>query len=142
MSGAPVPLAAIVQQLLAAFLASESQPLAAQRSLAQKLGALPVYVDLAGCFALRPTGELLFVPSDQSWLDVQEWTADIAPQWRTIALAAAAHQYPQLAVLLPRRPAGASSCAPCQGTGLRVEPQTKATMLCGECLGLGWPPPT
>lgn len=108
------------------------------RTLAQHLGALPIYADLGGYILLRPDGELLFVDIDQDPQDVRVMTTSIEPRWRTLALVVGSEKYPELRELLPVRPNGAQDCRTCGGRG-RVDPTPEVRGLwCGECHGLGW----
>ena len=49
-----------------------------------------------------------------------------------------AERVPELKEWLPKRPAEASDCQLCAGTGWLRLPSSKATILCMDCQGLGW----
>ena len=100
-------------------------------------GALPLWADLGGAILLRPDGMFLELewdqPSEQQPREVDE------PSW-SVALVAGAERYPWLAGLLPSRPEGAIDCSDCHGEGhLRFDTsETRGTVYCGTCDGLGW----
>jgi hypothetical protein len=54
-------------------------------------------------------------------------------------VAIAAVRVPELAAWLPARPAGATDCDPCQGSGWLPPPLNQ--LLCPKCHGMGWVPP-
>jgi hypothetical protein len=136
----PVPLAAMVDARLAEFRGRDDEGLRGERELATRLGALPIYADQRGCYALRPNGQLLFVPNGPGGFDSTTWTDKVEPTWRQIALASAAHRYPEFKVLLPQRATGDADCKECGAVGLRFSPEAPHGQLCSGCLGLGWRP--
>ncbi len=131
----PEHLPAMIAQRLAEFVASADPRLETQRRLAIHLQALPLYADLGACIAIRPSGELISVHSDQDWCAPTEWTHEIESTWRTVALATGSATYPELKALLPARGALDVDCPECTGAGRRPE---LANAVCGACLGLGW----
>ena len=54
-------------------------------------------------------------------------------------VAIAAERVPDLAAWLPARPAGATDCDPCHGSGWLPPPLDQ--LLCPKCHGMGWGPP-
>ena len=96
-------------------------------------GALPLYSDVGGCLALRPDGRVVQIV----WEKPERSFGDAAPNWRWVALVNGAKTYPELRELLPARPAGAPSCANCEGRGALDD-----GVICGVCFGLGFPLPT
>jgi hypothetical protein len=94
-------LASAIEQRLADFLADEDPRRADQRGLAAQLHAIPLYADLGACIAIRPNGELISVHSNQDWSKPKEWTPEIEPKWRTVALATGSRKYLEVKVLLP-----------------------------------------
>jgi hypothetical protein len=106
-----------------------SDPAAEFRDVATRFNALPVYSDVGGTLFVTPSLQILSMRSDETVV-VEEH----APQWKLVALIAAAERFPELKQLLPVRPNGVSVCSICLGTG-RVEQGLR----CGACFGLGWP---
>ena len=104
------------------------------RALARSQNALPIYLDMGGCIALRTGGTFIFHP----W-DTQEFNRDVNPAWQIIALVHGSGKYPSLTSLLPTRNAGDLDCQFCKGTGHFVMgSKTYDRILCGKCFGLGW----
>jgi hypothetical protein len=58
-------LVPLIEQRIAELLASTDPLLRDHRSLATHYGVLPIYTDMGGCLALKPTGEWLFFHHDQ-----------------------------------------------------------------------------
>jgi len=109
-------------------------------SLAKRHDALPVHSDASGILMLRADGQVLEV----CW--GQETLAKPANSYRwLVARVSAARRYPELRVLLPRRPKHADNCSECGGSGLDQNPEAPGKALCRSCTGLGWiyvaPPP-
>ena len=66
-------------------------------SLARTLDALPIYADMGGALLIRPTGEVLEVPIDQSWTDsAPNYRVVDDPTWIKHAYDKCALRYPQL----------------------------------------------
>jgi len=91
---------AAIQRRLEEYLAGTDPASGELRSLALRLQALPLYADPSGAFALRPDGELVFVPGTQDLAAPTEWTTEVEPRWRAVALVAGCERYPELASLL------------------------------------------
>jgi len=93
--------------------------------------ALPVYADIGGSLFLKPNGDVWFQSSESvnSALKLEE-----SPHWRLVARLAAAERFPELAELVPIRPAGAADCSDCEGRGRVLNDLVR----CGVCYGLGW----
>jgi hypothetical protein len=102
--------------------------------------ALPVYADAGGSLFLKPNGEVWFQGNESvnAALKLEE-----SPHWCLVARLAAAERFPELAALVPIRPAGAADCSDCEGSGSVLN----GLVRCGVCYGLGWsevrsnPPP-
>ena len=94
----PLPLehSRRLEERLRAFIASEAwEP--AVRTLASRLGALPLYADMHSCIALHPSGQLLEVGSDQDWSgEVSALPVQLDAGWRRHVLRAASLKYPEL----------------------------------------------
>jgi hypothetical protein len=102
---------------------------------AHRYHVLPLYNDFMGCFALRPSGECVFV----AW-DAPEQAVPVQlglPDFRVIHVARVrgALRYPDIPGIMPERPADARVCPSCHGTGQAIRPE----FVC-ECGGLGWVP--
>jgi ABC-type transport system involved in multi-copper enzyme maturation permease subunit len=109
-------------------------------TLGRRHDALPVHSDSAGVLLLRADGQVLEVPRGGEGL------AQPANSYRwLVARVSAARHYPELRVLLPRRPKHAGNCSACGGSGLIHDPDYPHRVLCRTCTGLGWiyvaPPP-
>ena len=116
-----------VQRRLTEYL---RDPTAEFRDVARQFNALPVYSDLGGTLFITTSLQILSIRSDDTIVAEEH-----APQWKLVALVAAAERFPELKQLLPARPSGVVDCAVCSGTGRLAQGPR-----CGACLGLGWPP--
>ena len=94
--------------------------------------AVRIYADVAGAAYITPEGEVL----------TQVWDADETPKLETnpnaryAALVIGTERWPELAGLLPSRPALVPDCSACGGSGwLQLG---TAGLVCGYCGGLGW----
>lgn len=96
----PEQTSAAIRRRLEAYLASTDPALAELRTLAATLQALPLHADAGACIAIRPDGELVSVHANQPWTGPVEWTLDVEPQWRAVALVRGCEAYPELAELL------------------------------------------
>ena len=94
-------------------------------------GFLPLHLGWVVVIGIRPDGEFV------------EWRPDEAPEvfrphtdpyWRRVTLCEGAKKYPELAAIIPARPAEARDCRTCGGTG-RIAAAPQLTCPCG---GLGW----
>jgi hypothetical protein len=108
---------------------------------------LPLYRDTTGTFGIRPDLGLVYWDTES----VSDQVASVEdPYWARIALCAGAARYPELAALVPARPAEAQACDRCAGTGQLMmlpglDPKIADSLRCA-CGGLGWllpgePPP-
>src|SRR5262245_31766171 len=71
------------------------------------------------------------------WDESIEPVPDGPAKVRLVAIAA--ERVPELAAWLPARPAGATDCNTCHGSGWLPPPLDQ--LLCPECHGMGWVPP-
>src|SRR5262249_22927336 len=110
------------------------------RKLAAELNLLPAMLDMGGCYAVCPDGQIISF----LWDSPYDLRAEHDPRIINIVLHQASKQYPDLAELKPKRPPGARVCSICKGTGdalfgmgLRKE-YDNVVCYCGD---LGWLPP-
>ena len=96
---------------------------------------LPLYVGWLSTIGLRPDGS--FVRWDQEAVSPGLRPLSIR-YWQRMAICQGAKTHPELAVLLPPRPAEAVTCSVCGGSGTIVG----APQLVCECGGAGWSIPT
>jgi len=114
-----------IRRRLAEYL---TDPAAEHRDVASRFEALPVYADIGGTLFITPSLQILIMGHDEGAL-----SEECSPEWRLVALVAAAERFSELRELLPTRPSGASDCSVCAGTGRLLSAR------CGSCFGLGWP---
>lgn len=109
----------------------------AHRTAVEKLNVLPLTSDAGGFYAITTAGTVVEVLWDDGF--AQEVTDARA---LNIALFQGAKRYPELASLLPNRPADAATCTSCGGTGepRDVPPHLHNAVVC-YCGGAGWLPP-
>jgi hypothetical protein len=99
--------------------------------LASGLDTVDIYGSVAGGYTMTLDGRIF------------EWDLDIESREVTdttrlrLALRLGAKLIPELARLLPPRPAGAIDCVECHGTGERSVGD-QARWLCNACGGSGW----
>ena len=125
----PAHVSALIERLIEECVRN---PVDAMRELARAHRALPVYADMDGSLFLKPNGEVWFQGSEgdkKSALRLEE-----SPHWCLVARLAAAERFPQLAELVPIRPAEAADCSDCEGRGRVLNDLVR----CGVCYGLGW----
>jgi hypothetical protein len=111
--------------------AAESSLLEAERISARLSGGVPVYADMTAILLVTPRGVEAYDYETRTLTVVSEY------KWRTIALVRAVALYPELAELAPIRPADATDCRQCGGSG---KLQQVANCGCGACSGTGWLP--
>jgi hypothetical protein len=94
--------------------------------------AVMIYGDIGGAAFIDPDGVITLEPWDE--LPENTWRAD--PDFQVVALVAGARNHPELAELLPARPATAVACEQCRETGWQNI--AGGEFVCAECHGLGW----
>jgi hypothetical protein len=88
-----------------------------------------VYADMGGVIALTSSGEF------ESYNPEAEVVAPVHEDvWNDVGLASLGREYPDLRELLPVRPAQASVCPNCSGSGWMMD----GRLFCRMCRGLGW----
>jgi hypothetical protein len=124
----PSHVSALIERLIEECLRSSTE-LAGKTARAHRV--LPVYADMGGSLFLKPNGEVWSQDSESanSVLKLEE-----SPHWCLVARLAAAERFPELADLVPIRPAGAADCSDCDGRGRVLNDLVR----CGVCYGLGW----
>jgi hypothetical protein len=122
-------LAAKVSRHLDAIINNRVSSSASELMVARRTNGLPVYGDLGGVIALTLSGEfVLYGDNSDTVAPVQE------SLWEDVALASLGKHYPDLRELLPDRPADATVCPNCSGTGWMMG----GRLFCRMCRGLGW----
>lgn len=107
------------------------------RETSASLGALPIYWDMGGCYAVRPGGEIVSF----LWDEPDEVRIEDDVRVRNLALFRGSKKCPELELLIVK-PAGASVCPHCDGTGrepVAVKLDLEDAIVC-YCGGLGWLP--
>lgn len=120
---------------VAARMAQEAARSAHDRAWVAAAGGMHLFDTMGSVVALRPDGTVWFCddPDDR---DPQTWVWQRADEReRVSALVAASRRIPELARLLPPRPAGVPDCEYCGGTGRLAG---IGSVGCWECSGLGW----
>ena len=107
------------------------------RELAAELRALPILLDMGGCYWLRSDGEIF----SSIWDEPRELRVEGEERIRNLVLFQAVRKFPELEPLMPKRPATAQDCDFCRGTGIvnELPPELAKDVLC-FCGGLGWLP--
>lgn len=132
----------LIENRLKEFLNSTEPDPLNLRSVAANLNALPLLLDIGGCYAIRPGGEIVTF----AWDDEKNFEIEHDRRIRNIALFQGSKKYPELNELIPARSAHDLDCSHCKGTGrnpvyeqLGIEGGANSPILCW-CGGLGWVP--
>ena len=126
-------LAFQIQNRIDELLRDAARNTSEEQKIAASLNALPIYPDWSGFIAICPDGSFLYRGEDGT---VEQY---VEPEWQLIALISGSKKYPELASLLPERPANANGCGDCNGTGRGIfEGRQLDNVYCGKCFGLGW----
>jgi len=103
--------------------------------LLRQLDALYLFATIGMEAVLKSDGTVL-VAVDEDW-DQPDRPAPLfrpaTEQERTASLVIAQKRIPELAQLLPPRPADAIECDKCRGSGYIIQ-----QVVCGNCGGMGW----
>ena len=120
-----------IERRIQEFLADSDPRFDWVKAAVRKHGFLPLYLGWVAAIGLRSDGS--FVRWDHE--DDREVVKPLSDRYlERMALCQGAKKYPELASLIPRRPAQAQDCESCKGTGqIAGLPQ----IICG-CGGLGW----
>jgi hypothetical protein len=100
------------------FLADSSPDPMSLRKIAAEIQALPLVLDMGGCFAIRCNGDIVSF----SWDTPCDVRIEEDPRIRNRALFQGSKKYASLQCLVPPRPADAPKCPHCHGTGRLPEP--------------------
>ena len=127
-----------IEAVLRGFVINFGEPLEL-RKIAGDLSVLPLFLDMGGCYCIRPNGEIVsFLWDKPDKLDVETNT-----RIQNIVLFQGAKKYPELKELLPVRLPDAIECPHCKGTGtlqgLAEHGVTLKNIVC-YCGGIGWLP--
>jgi hypothetical protein len=132
----PVDFAARHARLFADFLANEKPTKLTRPDMFSKSGILPLTGDWGGCTGIRADGEIVFF----LWDNPDDVQVETDPRLRNLAIFQGAKRFPELAMLIPPRPADAVTCGHCDGSGVMPEFPEIENIVC-YCGGLGWLPP-
>lgn len=128
----PAHLVCCIERRLAEFLTNRVD----FGPIVQKFGGLPLILDMGGCYALRPDGEVVTF----AWDEPHDCKVEQDPRLRNMALFQGAKKYPELAPLVPPRQADAVDCSHCRGTGRFPTGDVPIDNVICYCGGLGWIP--
>jgi len=122
---------ATISQLIAQFLSDETPDTLGLREIARRTNVLPVVLDMGGCLALRPSGEIVSFP----WDNASDIRVETCPRIRNLAFFQGSKKFPALRALVPARPSNAVDCSHCRGQSELVGLPENVVCYCG---GLGW----
>jgi hypothetical protein len=125
-----------IEAALAQLLASTEPELQLRRDVGRDHHALPLLLDMGGCFALRPSGEMIVI----AWEAPHDTRPLTNPRDCHYARAVGSKKYPEIAGLAPVRTSQSVTCSMCNGTGI-IRPDLNGVIVC-SCGGLGWLPET
>jgi hypothetical protein len=129
----PSVVPAEVEAALMRFLADNEPDPTDVKRIARRHHALPLLLDMGGCIALRPSGELIgFL-----WDSPDELSVESNTQMCHVARAVGTRRYPEISGLAPVRTPQSRTCPACKGTG-SIRPDLP-NVVC-SCGGLGWVP--
>jgi hypothetical protein len=123
-----------VARLILQYLSDSSPDPLRLREVVRQSNVLPVFLDIGGCFAIRPSGEVISF----EWDNETEIPVETCPRIRNLAFCQGSKKYPALQEFLPARPPEAVGCPYCGEKGDLPEPLDKVVCYCG---GVGWLPP-
>ncbi|MGH9849002.1 MAG: hypothetical protein ACREBD_04015 [Blastocatellia bacterium] len=108
--------------------------------VALKRGALPLYLEMGGVFALQLSGEIISIP----WSEPENPRVECDQRIRNMVLFQGSMKYPELNSLIPVKQDDAKVCPYCNGTGDAPIPfgasnEARKHVVC-YCGGLGWIP--
>jgi len=122
----------VIQRLIREYLANDDPRFDWVRPSVEKLNFLPLYLGWVAALGVRPDGS--FVRWDHE--DDRETVKPLNDAYlERMAICGGALKYPELAALIPQRPALAIECSLCKGGG-RIE-GVPENVIC-QCGGLGW----
>jgi len=129
-------LSSWIADRVAAFpMKSDAQPWLAD--VVREFLALPLWLAVGGCYAIRADGELV----EFGWDGPSGFVALDDPRLVNLALHQGSLKFPQLAPLVPTRPEAATTCGHCSGEGkLAVTTDPGLEQIVCYCGGLGWLP--
>ena len=135
-----VPIRSELSKLIAArireYRDTSPAPFNHQR-IVEKLVALPLTCDWAGCHALRPDGVIIVFQTDYP----DDWRIEDDPRLQNMAIFQGSLKYPELKELVPVKPAEALPCQECGGTGIHpINAHLGVTNILCYCGGIGWTP--
>ena len=125
-----------IQQLLGQFQADSAPDPLGLRQIVKRSHVLPLFLDMGGCFAVRPSGEIISF----GWDTPDEIRVETNPRIRNLVLYQGSKKYPALRGFVPLRPSDAVECPHSKGKGELPEPFGQRNFVC-YCGGLGWLPP-
>jgi hypothetical protein len=122
----------LIERRIQEYLADDDPRFSWLRPAVRKFGFLPLYLGWVAVLGIRPDESLVRWDNEDD-PEVMKPLSDA--YWERMALCQGAKKYPELARLLPQRPAKALQCESCNGTGqiAGLPPH----IIC-ECGGLGW----
>lgn len=132
------PLEHVVLAALEGYLSRDAHDpcpelAALERQVAARMQAVPLFRNLTETIFLAASGAYFAWDSDPPAPPGSVRPIDAAALDTTLLIATGAHLNPELAALLPRRPAAAGDCYACGGRERRADVGP-----CTVCHGLGW----
>ena len=103
------------------------------KGIARRHHALPLLLDMGGCVALRPNGELI----QFLWDSPDQVAIEADPKMGHVARAVGSRRYSAISGLAPIRTSTSEVCPTCKGTGVVRPDLPSIVCICG---GLGWVP--
>jgi hypothetical protein len=134
----PAQVAEFIRERIEKFDIEAPRELQWQAGYVREHQALPLYLGWTETLGIRADGLLIRWSTENEWPGVREFGDST---WVNIALVQGAIRFPQLQSLIPKRPATATTCETCQGTGKLGLPPEYADVIC-KCGGIGWIPIT
>jgi hypothetical protein len=130
-------LAVKISERIRNYVSLPSHGLEEAISVALSIEALPLYLDVGGVFAVKPTGEIVVISSDEPHtLRIED-----DPRICNIVFFQGSKKYPELSELVLSKPINAQLCPYCKGTGIApTPPGVSGDQFVCYCGGLGWIP--
>ncbi|WP_154673797.1 hypothetical protein [Singulisphaera acidiphila] len=127
-----------VERRIAEFIEDSTSIYAHVHETVAKANVLPLLFDWTGFMALRPEGEIVYVPYVDEPGEIEQVHDE---RLRNMGLFQGTKLHPELEFLLPPKPRDAIACPDCRGSGRPTFPpgqeHLSGVVIC-SCGGLGW----
>jgi len=125
------PFSETIERLVRQLLTDSSPDPLGLRIVVGRAMALPVLLDIGGCYSVRPSGQVISF----GWDTPDDIQVETSSRIRNLAIYQGSKKYPELREFIPIRPTDAVTCPHCEGKGELLIPLDNLVCYCG---GVGW----